>query len=623
MLREHPPHPNRRKGDVKNLGRRQLGYRLISLIAVLTLLAAILQPWNGRSAKAVIFDQHTPIVGPAHGSADKVYRSVAELGITLGPVAREYIAAVYAIAPTVGIDPAVVIAQSAHETGFWTSTHWVRSHNPAGIGIPNSWTASYYWPTGTSAAGYHVFLVHVYVLGVPARSSPIWQYRTQGPGYDGPIKLGFAGEIRTIHDFTGTWALDTLYDYKLARILNQLYSPSSSDPLDPAVQVKTVSGTTGSSPSRVRDGDINTSWALIGSVAPPRSAAIQIDLGDLHRLTSIRWVFRRTGHADSFAVRISTDGKTWTTIGRYGNAPSWQWQRAFLDDTARYIRFSFGNPNRDMAIGYLSEIEVHGEPIITTPTRTPTLKPTRTATSTPAPVFDGALLPITSAGGSSGTSGSSRIRDGNIATEWFTTVNTPSSAHVYVDLGGSGGITGIQWIFGRDGGAESYRLVVSDDKKTWTTLEVFSGAQPGTWQTYYPVGVSARYVRWVFTNPSGAQTLGYLGDVRIYGEPRVAAGESSDLSPTATASASPTLEIEVTGTPQPDASPTETADGTTFTSTPIDTSPTSTLAPTQTPTIEITPEPTIPLTETPADTPTELPATHSSELESIGETATD
>ena len=51
---------------------------------------------------------------------------------------RAYVMEVYRLAPLVGIDPAIVVAQSAHETGWWQSPAWTDHLNPAGIGITGS-----------------------------------------------------------------------------------------------------------------------------------------------------------------------------------------------------------------------------------------------------------------------------------------------------------------------------------------------------------------------------------------------------------------------------------------------------------------------------------------------------
>jgi hypothetical protein len=47
----------------------------------------------------------------------------------------DYIQTVFAEAPALGIDPAIVVAQWSHETAMGTSVRWNRDHNPAGIGI--------------------------------------------------------------------------------------------------------------------------------------------------------------------------------------------------------------------------------------------------------------------------------------------------------------------------------------------------------------------------------------------------------------------------------------------------------------------------------------------------------
>src|SRR5439155_705844 len=83
--------------------------------------------------------------------------ALADAPNLFAPVA-EYVDEVYRLAPLVGMDPAIVVAQSAHETGAWTSPWWTERHNPAGIGItgdPVENDQSHTWANGTDAARSH------------------------------------------------------------------------------------------------------------------------------------------------------------------------------------------------------------------------------------------------------------------------------------------------------------------------------------------------------------------------------------------------------------------------------------------------------------------------------------
>src|SRR5688572_2892012 len=47
----------------------------------------------------------------------------------------DYVESVYELAPMVGVDPSIVMAQSAHETANFTSYWWRERLNPAGLGV--------------------------------------------------------------------------------------------------------------------------------------------------------------------------------------------------------------------------------------------------------------------------------------------------------------------------------------------------------------------------------------------------------------------------------------------------------------------------------------------------------
>src|SRR4051794_15361635 len=66
-----------------------------------------------------------------------------------------YLAEIYRLAPLVGLNPDLLVAQSAHETDNWSSPWWAQRLNPAGIGITGDAAqndASPTWTNGTDAA---------------------------------------------------------------------------------------------------------------------------------------------------------------------------------------------------------------------------------------------------------------------------------------------------------------------------------------------------------------------------------------------------------------------------------------------------------------------------------------
>src|SRR3954469_44587 len=102
----------------------------------------------------------------------------------------------------------------------------------------------------------------------------------------------------------------------------------------------------GNDPTRVLDGEIGTSWAIVGNgVTPAKPAYLQLDLGAPTHLTQISWAFRLTGYADRLRIRVSADGVNFTTIATKGSAPAQTWQTLNVDQTIRSVRFNVDNPN--------------------------------------------------------------------------------------------------------------------------------------------------------------------------------------------------------------------------------------------------------------------------------------
>jgi len=128
----------------------------------------------------------------------------------------------------------------------------------------------------------------------------------------------------------------------------------------------------------------------------------------------------------------------------------------------------------------------------------------------------GTQLTITGGGRTSNSANSQVAYDGKTGTFWYTTGSgTPSSAYVYLDLGASKSIGKIGWFFAKSGSADSYKIQLSNDKATWTTVSNQTNGKSGSWYTKQ-VGKKARYVRFYFNNPNRDKVLGYLAEVKVY-----------------------------------------------------------------------------------------------------------
>jgi hypothetical protein len=109
------------------------------------------------------------------------------------------------------------------------------------------------------------------------------------------------------------------------------------------------------------DGNPTTAWRTRSSSTRPTSAYIRFDLGQTRTLAEIRWQFNKIGFADQFTIEVSTNGSSWQTLATRGNASAvGTWQVLPTSASARYVRFSFANPNGDTQLGWLSEVQIFG-----------------------------------------------------------------------------------------------------------------------------------------------------------------------------------------------------------------------------------------------------------------------
>lgn len=106
------------------------------------------------------------------------------------------------------------------------------------------------------------------------------------------------------------------------------------------------------------DGKHSTTWRT-ETKNTPNSAMVTFELRDVRTLSSIRWKFGGMGGADAMEISVSNDKQTWTSVGSFTNAPANTWQSAPYTGEARYVRFSFTNPNRDKVLGRISEVAIY------------------------------------------------------------------------------------------------------------------------------------------------------------------------------------------------------------------------------------------------------------------------
>ena len=349
---------------------------------------------------------------------------------------------------------------------------------------------------------------------------------------------------------------------------SNLPTPTATPEVTPYTITNSGRSSGSASPSLAYDGNMSTSWITTQS-SVPSSAYIYFSLGSIKPIGTIRYVFAsgQGGYADSWQIQVSNDRVNWKNVANRGNASPKSWKEQVVNVAALYVRFLFSNPNGDPKLGGIAEVEILpatttvasiGEPEVASPTVTPS-----------ATVPPGTPYPIAMSGRSSASTAPTLAYDGDITTEWITTSKAiPESAYIYVSLGSEKPIGDVQWIFTETGWANQYEIQISNDRTNWTTVSTQTDAPAGEWQSV-TVGQTARYVRFLFSNPTATAKLGGIGELRVL-QPADAVPASPVASVTETATATETVTAtptEMPGTPvvtetataTETASPTETA----------------------------------------------------------------
>jgi hypothetical protein len=128
---------------------------------------------------------------------------------------REIVELYFSMAPTVGLDPLVAVAQLVHETAF-LSSFWSQPphHNPAGIGVTGEPGAGVSFSDWSTAARAHVGRLLAYALtgggATQTQRALIDEALTHRPLPD--TRRGVAPTLRGL---TGTWGLDPSYSEKV------------------------------------------------------------------------------------------------------------------------------------------------------------------------------------------------------------------------------------------------------------------------------------------------------------------------------------------------------------------------------------------------------------------------
>ncbi len=164
------------------------------------------------------------IQGPVRGTATQAIAFAQRNGAVRMDEVEKYINEIYRLAPEIGLDPSLLVAQSALETGYWKSYWWKERLNPAGLQInddPSTHGASPGFESGTVSARAQMAHMHAEVYGDREPLPAVLQ--GVDIGYENVFKAGWAGDIVTLEDLGGTWATDTSYGFKIARVAAEIF----------------------------------------------------------------------------------------------------------------------------------------------------------------------------------------------------------------------------------------------------------------------------------------------------------------------------------------------------------------------------------------------------------------
>lgn len=164
------------------------------------------------------------IVGPVRGNSTQAKDYAKRAGAHRLPEVYNYIDEVYRLAPQLGFDPALIIAQSSLETDNWRSYWWDERLNPAGLDITGhkpTEQESESFANGTIAARAQLAHMHAEVFGSTRPLPPVLQGVDKS--YENVFAAGWAGDIKTLQDLAGTWATDPMYGWKIAKRASTIF----------------------------------------------------------------------------------------------------------------------------------------------------------------------------------------------------------------------------------------------------------------------------------------------------------------------------------------------------------------------------------------------------------------
>jgi Mannosyl-glycoprotein endo-beta-N-acetylglucosaminidase len=188
-----------------------LGLALAVAVASLSLPA---------SAAAAGLSTSSRIVAPPRVSEGQVVRYLVPKynGRYSDADVRWIVGRYFDVAPGVGVEPLVALAQMSHETAH-LSSYWSQRprRNPAGIGVTGRRGEGESFPRWRDSVDAHVGRLLAYAL--PRGAGTARQKRLIAVALSWrPLPDRYRGSARTIYGLQGRWASDRRYASKLAQV---------------------------------------------------------------------------------------------------------------------------------------------------------------------------------------------------------------------------------------------------------------------------------------------------------------------------------------------------------------------------------------------------------------------
>ena len=190
---------------------RTLGFVFAAALACVTL---------PQSSQAAGLATSSRVIAPPRVSEGQVVRHLVpkQNGGYSDAKVRWIVGRYFDVAPRVGVDPLVAIAQMDHETAH-LSSYWSQTprRNPAGIGVTGEPGAGESFPSWYDSVDAHVGRLLAYAL--PKGAGTARQKRLIAVALSWrTLPDRYRGVAPTIYGLQGRWATDRYYASKLARV---------------------------------------------------------------------------------------------------------------------------------------------------------------------------------------------------------------------------------------------------------------------------------------------------------------------------------------------------------------------------------------------------------------------